>query len=128
MNSPDLELVQRIKDNASYIDKLVKKALDTENKEWRQEADGLNYWQHRLYVPQSNRLREDIIKIYHDDILARHSGHYKTLELINHNYWWLCIAKQIQIYIMGCNACQRTKTHRKRKHALLNPNKILSAP
>ena len=33
MNSPDLELVQRIKDNASYIDKLVKKALDTRNKE-----------------------------------------------------------------------------------------------
>ena len=28
MNSLDLELVQRIKDNASCIDKLVKKALD----------------------------------------------------------------------------------------------------
>ena len=43
MNSPDLELVQRIKDNASRIDKSVKKALDTGNKEWRQEADGLIY-------------------------------------------------------------------------------------
>ena len=43
MNSPDLELVQRIKDNASYIDKLVKKALDTRNKEWRQKVNGLIY-------------------------------------------------------------------------------------
>ena len=33
MNSSDLELVQKIKDNASYIDKLVKKALDAKNKE-----------------------------------------------------------------------------------------------
>ena len=33
MNSLDLELVQRIKDNASYIDKSVKKALDAGNKE-----------------------------------------------------------------------------------------------
>ena len=33
MNSLDLELVQRIKDNASHIDKLVKKALDAKNKE-----------------------------------------------------------------------------------------------
>ena len=33
MNSPDLKLVQRIKDNASYIDKSVKKALDAGNKE-----------------------------------------------------------------------------------------------
>ena len=35
MNSPDLELVQRIKDNTSHIDKSVKKALDAGNKEWR---------------------------------------------------------------------------------------------
>ena len=43
MNSPDLELVQRIKDNTSCIDKSVKKALDAGNKELRQEVDGLIY-------------------------------------------------------------------------------------
>ena len=86
MNSPDLELVQRIKDNASHIDKLVKKALDARNKKWRQEADGLIYWQHRLYIPQSNKLKKDIIKIHYNDILARHSRRHKTLELINYNY------------------------------------------
>ena len=87
MNSPDLELVQRIKDNASHIDKPVKKALDAGNKEWRQEVDGLIYWQYRLYIPQSNKLRENIIKIHHNDILAGYPGHHKTLELINRNYW-----------------------------------------
>ena len=29
---------------------------------------------------------------------------------------------------MGYNACQRTKAHYERKHALLNPNKIPLAP
>ena len=43
MNSSDLELVQRIKDNASCIDKSVKKALDARNKKWRQEVDELIY-------------------------------------------------------------------------------------
>ena len=33
IDSLDLELVQRIKNNASHINKLVKKALDTGNKE-----------------------------------------------------------------------------------------------
>ena len=28
---------------------------------------------------------------------------------------------------MGCDACQRTKAHHERKHALLNPNEIPSA-
>ena len=86
MNSSDLELVQRIKDNASRIDKLVKKALDAGNKKWRQEADRLIYWQYRLYVPQSNKLREDISKIHYDDILVGHPRCYKTLKLINCNY------------------------------------------
>ena len=86
INSLDLELVQRIKNNASHIDKSVKKALDAKNKEWRQKADELIYWQYRLYVPQSNTLREDIIKIHHNDILAGHLGCHKTLKLINCNY------------------------------------------
>ena len=43
INSPDLELVQRIKDNASHIDKSVKKALDAKNKEWRQKVNELIY-------------------------------------------------------------------------------------
>ena len=33
INSSNLELVQRIKDNTNYIDKLVKKVLDAKNKE-----------------------------------------------------------------------------------------------
>ena len=127
MSSLDLELVQRIKNNASYIDKSVKKALDAGNKEWRQKADGLIYWQYRLYVSQNNKLREDIIKMHYNNILAGHPGCHKTLELINCNYWWLCIVKQIQTYIIGYDVCQRTKAYCKRKHTSLNLNKILSA-
>ena len=33
MNSSDLELVQKIKDNTSHINKLIKKTLDIRNKE-----------------------------------------------------------------------------------------------
>ena len=65
--------------------------------------------------------------MHYNNILARYFRYYKTLELINCNYWWLCIAKQIQIYIIGYAACQRTKAYYERKHALLNLNKIPSA-
>ena len=40
MSSPDLELVQRIKDNASHIDKSVKKALDAGNVDVDSQSDG----------------------------------------------------------------------------------------
>ena len=95
INSLDLELVQRIKNDASYINKLVKKALDTKNKKQRQEVNKLIYQQYKLYISQNNKLREDIIIIHHNGILAKHSRCHKTLELINYNHQWLCIAKQI---------------------------------
>ena len=66
--------------------------------------------------------------MHYDNILAKHFGHHKTLELINCNYWWPYIAKQIQTYIMRYDACQRTKAHCERKHTPLNPNEIPSAP
>ena len=38
-----------------------------------------------IYISQSNKLREDIIKMHYDNILARHLEHYKTLEFLYNN-------------------------------------------
>ena len=54
-----------------------------------------------IYVPQSNKLREDIIKIHYNNILAKHSRHYKILELINCNYWLLKKTLSFVIYYLS---------------------------
>ena len=128
IESLDTNLVQRIKDSRKPMDKSVKKALDTGNKEWRREDEGLVFWEHRLYVPRDAKLREDIIRVHHDDPLAGHPGRHKTHELITRSYWWPGISAQVRMYVSGCEACQRTKAHRERKHAPLNPNEIPSEP
>jgi hypothetical protein len=40
----------------------------------------------RLYIPMS--MRPEIISKYHDLPQAGHQGEFKTIELINRNYYW----------------------------------------
>ena len=42
----------------------------------------------RLYVPESNILRMEIIQKHHNSSVAGHLGYEKTIELLQRNYWW----------------------------------------
>ena len=42
----------------------------------------------RLYVPESNLLRMEVIQKHHDFPVAGHPGYKKTLDLLQHNYYW----------------------------------------
>ena len=46
-------------------------------------TDGIYCYQHKVYIPDNTKLRNDIIQLYHDMPHAGHTGQYKTLELIS---------------------------------------------
>jgi hypothetical protein len=56
--------------------------------EWS-ESNGLLMFHSKIYVPKDRELRHHIIEQHHDTCIAGHAGHFKTLELISNNYWWL---------------------------------------
>ena len=85
-------------------------------------------WQERIYVLKNRHLREDIIRDHHDSVAAGHPGWYKTQELVTQNYWWPYIQSDIRKYVDGCETCQRSKTHRQKPKAPLNPNEVPSGP
>jgi hypothetical protein len=55
--------------------------------EWS-ESDGLLMFCGKIYVPNDNDkdLQRRIIEQHHDTCIARHAGHFKTLELVARNY------------------------------------------
>jgi hypothetical protein len=53
-----------------------------------------------------------------------HPGRSKTLELIQHDFWWPSLAKDVRAYVDGCPTCQKTKPLHQKPHGLLAPNEI----
>jgi hypothetical protein len=81
------------------------KGRDTiKSAEWS-ESDGLLIFHSKIYVPKDRELRHCIIEQHHNTHIAGHIGHFKTLELISHNYWWPQISHYIATYIKTCDLC-----------------------
>ncbi|SJL18318.1 uncharacterized protein ARMOST_21904 [Armillaria ostoyae] len=92
------------------------------------EKDGILYYDHRVYVPRHSSLRGEIIAQSHDHITAGHPGIAKTRELVQQEYWWPKIQKDVEAYVKGCETCQRTKSNTQAKPAPLHPNAIPTEP
>jgi len=43
------------------------------DKEWR-EVDGIMYKEEKVYVLRDNKLRAEIIRLYHDTLVGGHGG------------------------------------------------------
>jgi hypothetical protein len=95
--------------------------------EWS-ESDGLPMFHGKIYVPKERDLRHRIIEQHHNTCIARHAGHFKTLELISCNYWWPQMSHYIGIYVMHCDLCNQTKVQRQRPIGELHPSETLEAP
>jgi hypothetical protein len=49
--------------------------------------DDLLYRGQALYVPDDAAVKAQLIRMHHDDVLARHFGQAKVKELILRKYW-----------------------------------------
>ena len=51
-------------------------------------------------------LREDIMRVYHDEILGGHCGYLKTFHKIAQWYWWPNMQTDIKNWVKECTTCQ----------------------
>ena len=75
----------------------------------------------RLYMPESNLLRMEVIQKHYDCLVARHPGYEKTLELLQCNYYWPRMATTVKEYVARCDTCQRFKGSNMAPAGLLHP-------
>jgi hypothetical protein len=59
--------------------------------------------------------------MHHDTPVHRHPGISKTIQIMEQNYWWPQICKDIKDYIQGCADCQCHKVNNRPTKALLRP-------
>ena len=82
----------------------------------------------RLYVPENNLLRMEVIQKHHDSPVAGHLGYKKMLDLLQRNYYWPGMATTVKDYVARCNTCQRFKGSNMAPAGLLYPLDTPSLP
>jgi RNase H-like domain found in reverse transcriptase/Reverse transcriptase (RNA-dependent DNA polymerase)/Integrase zinc binding domain/gag-polyprotein putative aspartyl protease len=75
----------------------------------------------KLYIPDADRLRDDILYWHHDVPWCAHLGIGKTLELVKRQFWWPRMDIDIKRYIDTCYKCQANKPDRRNRQVPLTP-------
>jgi len=124
--------------NESAKDKeiqMIKEALDKENKEMKGVALGLCQWkdgylwhQGKIWIPDNEGIRTNLIQRHHDILQAGHGGTAITTELVQRKYYWPRMRETIRQYVKSCDICQRTKVVRHAPYGLMKPNEAPDRP
>jgi len=107
MITEERDIVKKIQRNNTRGKEIIQALEKKDGLAW--EEDGMAYMEGRIYVPNNKKLREEILKEYHDPVDIGHLGQHKMLELLKRNYWWPELKEDIKKYMQGCFKCQQNK-------------------
>ncbi|QRW23019.1 Retrotransposable element Tf2 protein [Rhizoctonia solani] len=89
--------------------------------DWEED---LLWYRGKLVVPDSEPLKERLLREFHDSPLAGHPGQQQTLELLSRNYWWPGMKSLAKEWVECCPVCQANQ----RAHAPVIALKPLEVP
>jgi len=70
------------------------------------EQNGQVLYRGKRYVPEGDELRLRLIQEHHDTALARHPGKVKTYDLLDREYDWKEMQRQVDQYVRNCHSSQ----------------------
>ena len=86
------------------------------------------YKEKKIYIFKNNKLRAEIIRLYHNMPVGEHRGQQKMVELVTCNFWQPGVTKKIKQYIEECNFYQRNKNCTEQPVGKLMSNSIPERP
>jgi hypothetical protein len=75
-----------------------------------EERNGRLWYRDRLYVPEYEPLRLQLMQQHHETPVAGHPGRSKTLELLHRQDYWKKMRQDVERYVRNCQTCQRART------------------
>jgi len=90
--------------------------------------DDLLWYQGKIWIPNEEKLRIELIHQHHDIPTTGHGGTAKTTELIQRKYYWPHMRDLIKRYVKNCDICHRTKAVRHAPYGLLQSNEVPEKP
>ena len=111
----DTPITEQIKaayslEEKNHVDSLITKPTNNKAPNWRW-IDGTAYYGKRVFVPTS--IREKVMYTIHD-VQTIHSGNRKTIDLLQRQYYWPNMGKDVRKWIGTCDECQRKLKNRRK--------------
>jgi hypothetical protein len=85
-------------------------SIQNDLEDWKiEEVDDQRtiFYKGKQYVPKDQKLRRDILKLFHDHETAGHPGELETYNAIKQHYWWPGLRVFVKNYIKGCGVYQQ---------------------
>jgi hypothetical protein len=67
------------------------------------ENDGVIYRSRKIYIPNSQEIRNCILHDHHYLPDVEHPGIHRMLELVKRTFWWPTIKTDVKRYVKGCD-------------------------
>ncbi|QRW17963.1 Retrotransposable element Tf2 protein [Rhizoctonia solani] len=117
---PSLEpIIKFLTEDADNAPPSIRKAY--RDYDWEED---LLWYRGKLVVPDSEPLKERLLREFHNSPLAGHPGQQRTLELISRSYWWPGMKSSAKEWVECCPVCQANR----RAHAPAISLKPLEVP
>lgn len=65
------------------------------------------FYNGRLYIPELDELKAELMRECHDNPVAGHPGKTKTYHLMSRSYYWPDMARQVARWVKNCDTCRR---------------------
>jgi len=85
------------------------------------KRNDLWYYGDLIVVPDDEKLQQRCIALHHDGPAQGHPGRSITLELIQRQFWWPSLRKDVNEYVAACGSCQQNKAQSRKPAGLLQP-------
>ena len=76
--------------------------------DWTFLEDSL-YFKGRLYVPEP--ACQDLVCSLHCSLAGGHGGYFRTIHLVQRDYWWPSLTTFVCRFVAGCATCQANKVN-----------------
>ena len=93
-----------------------------------ENREGILFYRNCFFVPRHEDLQLHLMQSHHDAPAFGHPGCAKTHELLQRNYYWNTMHRDIGQFVRNCDTCQRSRTSRHAPYGHLQSLPILQAP
>ncbi|XP_073056935.1 uncharacterized protein [Primulina eburnea] len=112
---PGLQETIKLKQSQDTNISKIKEQIQERNiPEFQIDKDGILWMKGRLYVPNIDGIREEVMAEAHKSRFSVHPGSTKMYRDLKNNYLWNGMKRDVAVFVAKCLTCQQVKSEHQR--------------